>query len=114
MTGKGLHEFVAEYGKAYVCEDARIPQIPEVFFCPSMFLRRDTVVRLDAPAKIHDFLQTSVRAFRDDGSMNSGGRLVEGRRVGPRFALVEVAWAVTSAECATVMQVTTTYNRTSW
>ena len=110
MTSQPLDEFVANYAKAYVCEDARIAEIIEFFFCPCMFLRQDTVVLLDTPTKIRDFFAASVRSFRDSGCMNSVGRLVEGRRIGPRFALVDVAWTMTTTQGTPVMQFQTTYN----
>ena len=103
-----VDEFVTQYAKAYEAYDDE--RIAEFFFCPCVFLRQDTVVVLDTPAKIRDFLGTALRSYRDNGCTKFVARLLESRRLGTRFALVDVGWTMTSAEGKTVMQFQTTYN----
>ena len=104
----GFDEFVAQYAKAYEAYDQE--RIAEFFFCPCVFLRQDTVVLLDTPAKICEFLATGLRSYRDSGCVNFIARPLEARRLGARFGLVDIGWTMTSADGKTAMQFQTTYN----
>ena len=104
----GLDEFVTQYAKAYEAYDAE--RIAEFFFCPCVFLRQDTAVLLDTPAKIRDFLGTALLSYRVNGCTNFVAKLLEGRRLGTRFALVDLGWTMTSTGGKMVMQFQTTYN----
>ena len=103
-----LDEFVTHYAKAYETYDAE--RIAAFFFCPCVFLRQDTVVLLDSPAKIREFLGAALRSYRDNGCRHFAAKLLEGRRLGTRFALVDVGWNMTSDEGKSVMRFQTTYN----
>lgn len=104
----GFDEFVAQYAKAYEAYDGQ--RIAEFFFCPCIFLRQDTVILLDTPAKTHEFLAAGLRSYRDTGCVNFIARPLETRRLGARFGLVDVGWIMTSADGTAAMQFQTTYN----
>jgi hypothetical protein len=101
-------EFVAQYAKAYEMYDRE--RVAGFFFCPCVFLRQDTVVLLDTPAGIREFLATGLSAYRDSGCVNFIARPLEARRLGARFGLVDVGWTMTSADGNIAMQFETTYN----
>jgi hypothetical protein len=108
MVAQRFDEFVAQYAKPYEAYDRE--GIADFFFCPSMFLRQDTVVLLDTPARILDFLATGLRSYRDAGCVKFIARPLETRRLGARFGLVDVGWTMTKTDGTIAMEFQTTYN----
>jgi hypothetical protein len=85
-------------------------RITEFICCPCVFLRQATVVLLDTPTKITEFLGTALSSYRDSGCVTFIARPLEARRLGGRFGLVDVEWTMTSADGKTAMHFQTTYN----
>jgi hypothetical protein len=108
VVGQGFDEFVAQYAKPYEAYDRE--GITEFIFCPCRFLRQDTLVLLDTPAKILDFLEMGLRSYRDAGCAKFIARLLESRRLSARFGLVDIGWTMTRADGTTAMEFRTTYN----
>jgi hypothetical protein len=101
-------EFLTQYAKASESYDRE--RIAGFFYCPCTFLRGETVVLLDTPEKVREFLAIGFRAYGDSGCVNFVARLLSARSLGKRFGLIDVDWTITSAEGKPVMHFQTTYN----
>jgi len=104
-----LEQFVADYAEGYEAYDAS--RVAEHVFCPCLFLRQDTVTLLDTAAKIREFLDAGLRAYRDAGCVKFSARPLLTRRLGSsRYGLVDVAWSMTDGDGKAVMEFQTTYS----
>ena len=103
-----LQEFLENYAKSYESYDPI--RVAGFIFCPCMFLLRDKCVLLDTNEKIKAFMADGLKNYRSNGCVHFTSRLLDERRIGPSFAIIDVEWSPENAEGQRTMHFSTTYN----
>ena len=105
---QNLKEFLADYASGYDAYDAE--RLAEFFFRPAIFLLRHDVRLMQSTDDVDAFLAAGLEAYRAAGSVDFSAELLAGRRIGDRFALIDVQWRIAGADRRPVMDFRTTYN----
>jgi hypothetical protein len=103
-----LGDFLAAYTRSYETYDPA--KVAEFIHCPCVFFIRDDCVLLDTKPKINEFIQAGLKAYRASDCVRFKARLLDERRIGPRFALIDVEWSPENAAGKRTMLFWTTYN----
>ncbi len=103
-----LGDFLAAYARSYETYDSAI--VADFIHCPCVFFLRDDCVLLDTRSKINEFMQTALEAYRASDCVRFKARLLDERRIGPRYALIDVEWSPENADGKRTMHFSTTYN----
>ena len=103
-----LQDFLANYAKAYQSYDR--DRVAELFSIPCIFYLKNETTLLENQDRLESFLDSGLRAYREHGCVHFNASLLSGRRIGPRFALIDVEWSPTDADGKRAMHFQTTYN----
>jgi hypothetical protein len=103
-----LGDFLTAYAQSYETYDPT--KVANFIHCPCVFFLRDDCVLLDTRSKIDGFMRAGLQAYRARDCVQFKARLVGERRIGPRFALIDVEWSPESADGRQTMHFSTTYN----
>ena len=106
-----LEEFIEAYARSYETYDPA--RVAEFIHCPCMFFLRDACVLLETDAKVSEFMRAGLENYRANDCIHFNAQLLQQRRIGPRFALIDVEWTTRNADGETTMNFTTTYNLVS-
>ena len=103
-----IERFLDAYASAYETFDPAI--VAEFFHCPCIFFLHDDCVLLDTDTKIIKFLQAGLETYRANNCKTFSAKLLQHRKFGPRFGLIDVEWEMQNGDGETTMNFTTTYN----
>jgi hypothetical protein len=103
-----LSDFLTAYAKSYESYDPA--KVAEFIHCPCIFFLKGEFVLLDSPEKILDFMRAGLEAYRGNDCEHFRAELIGERKVGPRFAIIDVEWAPENASGQRTMHFSTTYN----
>lgn len=101
--------FVLEYVAAHQAHD--VERLASFYFLPTVFLLKKDVVAILDRNDLSQFLERAFRAFRsnEEGTKFAAALLTQ-RRMGERFASIDVDWNITDEQGGTVQEFRVTYD----
>ena len=101
-------EFLDSFARAHESFDNA--QVGEFLHCPCLFFIRDECILLGTRSEVFEFIRTGIEAYRANNCVHFSARLTSERKIGPRFAIIDVDWTGSNANSETVVSFSTTFN----
>jgi len=103
-----LAEFLSAYARSYESYDPE--EIAQFIHRPCVFFLRDECVLLDTKTKAIEFMEAGLEVYRANDCVRFKAQLTDERRIGPKFAIIDVEWSPENLAQKRTMHFSTTYN----